>query len=289
VALMAGGWLGCFGVGDTPDTLPQNFKPQVVLSDAGVLLGGDGGISGWRVSSTDPERFAPSGDGQIVAAAEAADGIVVISAGHNGVNPQLWSHAATGWSMGPKLSHGPINQLIVGPDGSLWTEGDRGVFRSTDGGQLWTAMPLPRNLRLGTVKLGRSGARLAYAGPELMVTVDNGTSWTAVDATSVVTTDGTWVVSDKDDVAMRVGRIIGDQVEWTAEVEGAWNPVSIRGSSKGVRILAIKKLSTQVELLQGDEEGRGFVSTRIDAHPEWVGLGERVMWLDKRGRINTLP
>ena len=289
VALVAIGGFGCFGFGDRSETLPENFEPHVVLADSSLLLGGDGGMSGWRVSSGAPDRFAPMGEGAIVAADVGSDGVVAISQAEGGRNSRLWSHSATGWSGGTELSHGPINQLMVTPSGALWTEGDRGVFQSVDRGVSWTSLSVPRSLRLGARKLGRSGDRIAYAGPELMVTTDEGQSWTTIDAGDVVTTDGTWVVSTRGDDAMRVGQIVRDDIVWTDEVKGAWNPSAVRASAHGVRILATRRLSTQVELLQGDVDGRGFVSTKLKTQPEWVGLGERVLWLDSRNRVRSLP
>ena len=281
--------LGCFGLGDKQPSLPLSTEVRVVLADAGIIFGEDSGMSGWRVSDKGPRRFAPEGAGSIVAADTTTSGVVAISAQTNGLNPQLWTNSGDGWTKGPALSHGPINQLLVAQDGGLWTEGDKGVYRSEDSGETWTRMEVPANLRLGAIKLGQSGGRIAFAGRSLVTTHDNGNTWQTLLADgSVQVTDGTWVAAATDKPSLRIGRISDQGVEWTDEVDGDWNAAAIQGHSEGVRIVGTQKLSTQVELLQGNQDGREFSSKRLRTRPEWVGLGNGVVWLDEKRQIHSL-
>jgi len=281
--------LGCFGTGDTAVSLDEDTEPRVVLADAGLVFGGDGSLSGWKVDAKSVQRFTPTGDGIIVAAASIPNGVAVISKQSNGTTLQLWTESNPTWTEGAALSHGPINQLLVAQDGALWTEGDKGVHRSTDTGATWTRMNVPTNLRLGSRKMGISGGRVAFAGPKFLATMDNGTTWQTLFEGTVHTTDGTWVAGSTNKPSLRVGRVVEQGIEWTDEIDGAWNPSAIHGHSKGVRIVATQQLSTQVEVFQGTEQGKNFARTRIDSRPAWVGLGERVMWMDTKQRIHFLP
>ena len=148
-------------------------------------------------------------------------------------------------------------------------------------------MDVPANLRLGSIKLGQSGSRIAFAGRSFVTTTDNGTTWTTLlEDGSIQATDGTWVAASTNTPSLRVGQITDQGITWTAEIEGDWNVAAIRGHTQGVRIVGTKKLRTQVELLEGTADGKDFASSRLDTKPDGLGLGERVMWVDTQGRIH---
>ena len=149
-------------------------------------------------------------------------------------------------------------------------------------------MNVPSSLRLGSFKLGQSGERIAFAGPRFVTTNDNGVTWiTLLDDGTIQTTDGRWVAAATDKPSLRVGRITAQHIEWTAEIEGGWNAAVIRGHADGVRIVGTKKLSTQVELLEGTVDGTEFSRYRLDTEPRWVGIGERVVWMDTRRQLHV--
>ena len=285
--------LGCFGKGESTPALEATVEPTVILADAGLIFGQDSAdstMTGWRLTDKGVERFQPTGPGSIVAAATTQDGVVAVAAQQNGASPQLWWSTSEGWTEGEPIAHGPINQLLASPDGALWTEGDGGVYRTADEGKNWTRMDIPADLHLGASKLGEHEGRVVFAGRTLVASTDNGTSWTTLYDGKVSTTDGVWVAEQTSKPSLRIGRIGTDGVEWTGEIEGAWVAASIAGSATAVRVVATKQLSTEVVLLSGDPHGKGLSVSRVyRSQPEWVGLGEKVLWMDIKRRLHTDP
>jgi len=272
----------------------RGFEPRVVLADAGIVLGSDNvsaALEGWRVAGSSVRRLTPQGTGSFVAAAPRGEGLVAVAAKKNGAAPQLWSWNGAEWSAGATIPHSSIHQILVASDGALWTEGDRGVHRSTDGGEAWTPMPVGANLRLGSVKLGHSQGRLVFAGSKLFATDDDGRSWQVLHDGPVSCTDGTWVAATTERPSLRVGRITSGGVTWTGEIDGRWGASAIQGHAGGVRVVATRVLSTDVFVFEANEDGNEFKRMRVQGRPPatWVGLGERVMWVDSRKRIHVSP
>jgi len=285
------GALACTGGPQPVDTSPS-FEPRVVLADGGIVLGGDGAagtLDGWRIDGSSVHRLTPTGAGSFVAGAPRGDGVVAVAAHTNGSAPQLWTWDGAEWAVGPTIAHGPIHQIIVASDGSFWTEGDRGVHRSIDGGAGWVPMAVGANLRLGSVKLGHAEGRVVFAGAQLVATYDEGRSWKVLYDGMVSATDGTWVAESTPRPSLRVGRITDDGLMWTGEVDGQWTAAAIRGHAGGVRMVATKTLSTDVVVFEANVDGSVFERTRVDGPAAWVGLGERLVWVDKRKRIHVSP
>lgn len=291
--MMAWSLFGCFGGGESTPTLESTVELQVVLADAGLVFGQDSAdstMTGWRLTGKRLERFHPAGPGSIVTAATTPDGVVAVAAQKNGTSPQLWWADPAGWTEGEPIAHGPISQLLVGADGALWTEGDGGVYRSSDKGQNWERMDIPADLHLGTKKLGIHDNRVVFAGRELVVSSDNGGSWNSLYSGKVSTTDGVWVAEQTSKPSLRIGRIADDGIEWTGEVDGSWVAASIAGSTNEVRVVATEKLSTEVVLFIADPNGRDLSAKRVfKVPPPWIGLGEQVLWMDNKRRLFTEP
>ena len=280
--------LACTRGGAESVELAADFQAGIVLPDEAVVLGGDsalGTLDGWRIDGDSPSRLAPNGPGSFVAADSRSGGLVAVSAQTNGAEPQLWTWNGSGWAAGPAIPHGPVRQLMATDDGALWTEGEAGVHRSTDDGATWARLPVRANLRLGSVKLGHTSERVVFAGMALMSSSDDGQSWSTLYEGAVATTDGTWVAAPTDKPSLRIGRIDGEGVVWTSEIDGQWFAAEIRGHSTGVRVVATKALATDAVLFEASAEGKSFSKTRIKGPASAVGLGETAMWVDDRGRL----
>ena len=282
--------LGCFGTGEVKPSLDSTTEPKVVLADAGLIFGvnkEDNSAAGWRLDESGLQRFEPKTQGTVVAGATTAEGVAVVVAQKNRTQPQLWTWSSTGWEQGPAIPHGKVSQILVASDGALWTEGDSGVHRSGDNGATWTRMNVPNDLQLGAIKLGEHDQRMVFAGRQLMASTDNGQTWATLYPNRVSTTDGQWI-AEKTSAALRIGRLNGDGITWTADIEGDWVPSAIAGGPDAVRVVATPSLSTQVVVLKGTADGKDFAATKVDTLPEWVGLGDGVVWVSRDRDVHVV-
>ena len=288
-AIVFAALMGCFS--SDAKRLPEGVEPTVVMGDAPWVLGTrptTGRAVALRLEEGRWTEDSPDANGRFLAATATTSGLSALVGQVGQAAAQLWHYRDGSWHTGAMLGHGPYTQLVLADDGSLWTEGDRGVHRMDPASGEWNRAALPADLRLGLQKLGAAEGRVAFAGQQLWVAPAGGEPWTVLVATPMQATDGRWCLAMDGDRRLRLGRIEAEGVRWTGELAGNWQVSALASDAEGIRAVATRALSTEVMLIESNADGSVLRSKRLAATPGHVGLGPQARYVDNRGRIVPL-
>ena len=121
-AIVFAALMGCLS--SSAERLPDGFEPTVVMGDAPWVLGfrpATGYAAALREEDGRWREDSPDARGRVLAAATTPGGLVTLVGEVGQTTAQLWHFQDGTWQGGAMLGHGPVTQLAVAEDGSLWT------------------------------------------------------------------------------------------------------------------------------------------------------------------------
>ena len=170
------------------------------------------------------------------------------------------------WSQDTSLSNGILRMLTADPFGNLYALHSMGnLYRSTDSGHSWVAIPIPGTQSRSTAWLNSDVGMLTASAGRVFRTQDGGTTWDTVQTGASSTLDPITWASEQEVWVLRSG--FSDSALYSADAGLTWTNMALP------RRMSWRRLEFQDSLngwIVGGNSTQGYIAETRDGGQTWT-------------------